>query len=431
MIKSIDLGKTNLSDLHQVFKLDVSDDLERKKARLFPTGNTEAEMATTSIFLASLSAVKEYREELLLAISVNKIKTRNVNLHVYTEIENSTKEERPDGLIVITSGKHNPVIEWIAFVEVKVGDNKLEENQIERYIAFGKEIGINNIITISNEMVTSPTDSPITTKKKFNLFHWSWTYLKVISSRLVKSNAIADEDHVYILTELRRYMDNHKNIRSYGHMGSNWKEAVTKIHAYEPSQKIDKATLDILVLSYKQEEKDISLQLMDKSGHHVAIQAKQDRAPLIEKMLVEKKVITTPFIINNTKAKQFFLDIDFIRREIRCYTNLTIDNGKAQAQTSLLLKSLSDVGASDDIYIKAFYLRKKSVDKEVTLRQLLDEKANNEPYSIVDKSLGDEIKLFEIKTKDLLGRDFQSPKNFIVKTESSAYRFIDQVMESL
>lgn len=431
MIKRIIIGTTNLSDLHQVFKLGDSDDLESKKARLFPTGNTEGETATTSIFLSSLSAVKEYREELLMAISVNKIKTRNVNLHVYTEIDNCTKEERPDGLIVITSGKHNPIIEWLAFVEVKVGDKKLEENQIERYIKFGQEVGINNIITISNEMVTSPTDSPITTKKKVNLSHWSWTYLKVIASRLVKSKAIADEDHVYILTELGRYLDNHKNIRSYGHMGANWKEAVTKVHAYEPSQKIDNATLDILVSSYKQEEKDISLQLMDKSGHQVAVHAKQDRAPLIGKMLEEKKVITTPFIINNDKTKRFFLDTDFIRREIRFYTNVTIDGGKAQAQTSTLLKLLSGAGASDDIYIKALYLRKKSVDNEISLRQLLDEKANNEPYSIVDKSLGDEIKVFEIKTKDLLGRDFQSPQNFIVKIENSAYRFIDQVMENL
>jgi len=150
-----------------------------------------------------------------------------------------------------------------------------------------------------------------------------------------------------------------------------------------------------------------------------------------EQMLDEKKVITTPFIINNDKAKLFFLDTDFIRREVRCYTNVTIDNGKAQAQTSALLKVLSGVGTSDDIYIKALYIRKKFVDKEVTLRQLLDERANNEPYSIVDKALGDEIKVFEIKTKDLLGRDFQSPKNFIMKIENSAYRFIDQVMESL
>jgi hypothetical protein len=160
MIKKITPGETNLSDLHQVFKLDSRNSLAKKYVRLFPTGNTETEIATTSIFLASLSAVKEYREELLTTLDVNKIKTRNVNLHVYTELENNSKEERPDGLLVITSGKHNPIIEWVAFIEAKVSDNKIDGQQIDRYINFGKEIGVNTIITISNEMVTSPMSTP-------------------------------------------------------------------------------------------------------------------------------------------------------------------------------------------------------------------------------------------------------------------------------
>jgi hypothetical protein len=253
MIKKITLGETNLSDLHQVFKLDSRNSLAKKYVRLFPTGNTETEIATTSIFLASLSAVKEYREELLTTLDVNKIKTRNVNLHVYTELENNSKEERPDGLLVITSGKHNPIIEWVAFIEAKVSDNKIDGQQIDRYINFGKEIGVNTIITISNEMVTSPKDSPVSTKKKVNLFHWSWSYLKVMASKLVREESIADEDHIYLLTELRRYMDNHKNLKSYNHMGKDWKEAVTKIHAYNHDQKIDNITLEILSSSYKQD----------------------------------------------------------------------------------------------------------------------------------------------------------------------------------
>ena len=44
---------------------------------------------------------------------------------------------------------------------------------------------------------------------------------------------------------------------------------------------------------------------------------------------------------------------------------------------------------------------------------------------------GDEIKVFEIKTKDLLGRDFTSPKNFIQKIEQVSVRFLQQVMTSI
>ncbi len=434
MIKKIDFGKTNLSDLHQVFKLNSSEELEKKKARLFPSGNTDTEIPTTSILLTSLCAVKEYREQLLISLGINKIKTRNVQLHAYTELENDSKEERPDGLLIITSGKHNPIIEWAAFIEAKVGNNLIDENQIARYIEFGTHIGVNTIISISNQMVTSPTDSPVSTKKRsFSLNHWSWKYLSVTAQKLIRDNNVADEDHIYILHELRRYIDNHKNIRSHNHMGSEWKSAVSKIQSYEPNGKVDKNTLNSLVESFKQEEKDISLELTDTSDFLVELFANEDRSPTIAKMLQEKKVITTTFIINNDRSNLFQLEVDFIRHEIRCSTNITISKGKAQAQTTELLRILDQagVGASDHIFIKAIYIRKKSVHEEITLRMLLDERSDSEPYSILDKTLGDEIKVFEIKTKDLLGRDFTSPKNFIQKTENISSRFLQQVMTSI
>jgi hypothetical protein len=105
----IRLGKELFSDLHRFFNMEKNI-LESKKSRLFPSGNTMDENQTTSIFLASLQAVKEYREELLINIGVSKIKNRNIKLHVYTEVYNEAKTERIDGLIVLTSGKNNPVI---------------------------------------------------------------------------------------------------------------------------------------------------------------------------------------------------------------------------------------------------------------------------------------------------------------------------------
>ena len=90
MIKKIDFGKTNLSDLHQVFKFESQNALDEKKARLFPSGNTDNEVSTTSIFLASLSAIKEYREELFLEMGITKLRALNANLHAFTEINNTS-----------------------------------------------------------------------------------------------------------------------------------------------------------------------------------------------------------------------------------------------------------------------------------------------------------------------------------------------------
>jgi hypothetical protein len=161
MIKKIDFGKTSFSDLHEVFHYKTRAEFDEKKTRLFPTGNTDNEISTTSILLASLSAVKEFREELFIQIGFKRIKVNNIVLHAYTEISNKKTNDRPDGLIVITSGKHKPIIEWAGFIESKVQANQLDNEQIENYIDFARQIGINNIITISNDLVTNPTQSPI------------------------------------------------------------------------------------------------------------------------------------------------------------------------------------------------------------------------------------------------------------------------------
>jgi len=430
MIKKIDFGKTSFNDLHQVFKYATQEEFEAKRSRLFPNGNSDNEVATTSIFLSSLCAVKEYREELLSEIGVKKIKNQNVNLHAYTEIENTTAEERPDGLLVVTSGKLNPIIEWACFVEAKVGSNSLKESQIDRYATFAREIGVNNIITISNELVTCPIDSPIKLKKRsFNLYHWSWTFLKVSALRLLRADALEDSDHIFILQELRKFIDGHNKLGNYVNMGKEWKDSVTKVHSHSVEQKIDSEVLNHIVDSYVQEEKDVSLQLTAKSGMHIELITKGDRKEEVAKMLQSKKAITSQFMLDKDKYNTFFIDVDFIRQEIRCYTNISISTGKAQAQTTRLIKMFEgESGYTDDILVNAFYIRNRSNRSDVSLATLLEEKSQLAPYSIVDKSLGDEVKFFEVKTKDLLGRDFKSTKNFIVKLEDIANRFLTQVV---
>jgi len=435
MALQVKVGQTKFDELSKILGM-TKNELDSKKAKLFPSGNSESETSTVSIFLASLSAVKEYREELFISLGINKIKSRNVNLHTYVEIEDGNKNNRPDGLIVITSGKTIPIIEWIGFVEAKISENMLDCEQIERYADFAREKGINDIITISNFLVTSPTMSPIKLKKRnFNLYHWSWIYLKVIALRLIRINAIKDDDHIYILSELRRYFDSNKNLRSFTNMGKDWKESVTTINGYSPEQKIKQDILNNIITSIIQEEKDISLQLTDRSQYLITLVAKENRLEKIEEMLQNKKVVTSQFCIDNEKINSFLVDIDFLRQEIRCYTKVIVEKGKAQAQTSKLLKMLEgNSGHQENIFINAIYLRNKSIEKDtVTLSDLSKEKddENINFYSILDKDLGDSVKYFELKTKDKLGKNFMGTKAFITNLEEIVERFLNQVMENL
>ena len=306
MIKKIDCGKTNLEDLYHVFKCSSFDEFESRRARLFPSGNTDNEVSTTSIFLSTLTAVKEYREELLSQIGIKKICNKNVSLHTYTELQSDSKDDRPDGLIVLTSGKLKPIIEWACFVEVKIGNNPINEEQVDRYATFAREIGVNSIITISNDLVTNPLQSPVKLKKRsFNLYHWSWAFLKVTAQRLIRTNSIEDEDHIYILSEFRRYVDSHKKLSNYTSMGKEWKESVAIMQSLDATQKIAPLTLSNIVESYIQEEKDIGLQLTDRSQFHIELLTKGDRKEAVEKMLQTSKVVTSQFMLDQDKNNTF------------------------------------------------------------------------------------------------------------------------------
>jgi len=435
MARKIYPGKTSFDELYSVLGFDDIKELEKKRARLFPQGNTDNEIAASSIFLASLSAIKEYREELFTEIGVKKITNQNVAVYTYTELQNPETHDRPDGLIIITSGKNSPIIEWAGFVEAKVRNNPLKDEQIERYAEYALALGIKDIITISNHLVPNPHESPVKiSKRSIHLFHWSWMYLKVFAYRLIRTNSVKDPDHIYMLTELRRYFDSQKNMNHYTYMGSKWKETVKKVHSADVSSKVDSITLHNLIESYAQEEKDISLRLTDDTDFHVELFSKGNRYEQLEKMVCNSKTISSQFIINKSKDYTFTIDADFIRQEIRCYTQIEIVKGKAkaQAQTTNLVKIFeSSSGHTEDIMIEAFYTRNRSMKKAIPLSQLIDEKRKKLTYSFLDKSLGDTLTSFRVSTNDHLGRDFQSGKIFIVKLEQIATRFLEQVMANL
>ncbi|WP_024850814.1 hypothetical protein [Hydrogenovibrio kuenenii] len=424
---------TPIDELHQVFKLS-KEDFEAKKARLFPIGNSELEVPTTSIFLASLSAVKEFRMELLSKIGVTKINAKSAQIHVYREIFSESKLDRPDGLIVITSGVRSPIIEWISFVEAKVGNNLVDSDQVERYLSYGNEIGVKNIITISNQMVTTPYDTPVVTKRTgFDLYHWSWSYIKVIASYLIRTDQVADEDHVYILSELRRYLDSHRNVSHFDDMGSEWKAAVGQIQHMREDEKISSRLLTSVVSAYTQEEKDLSLHLTDSSKYFIELRLTKSKArdDELSEMLNSYKCITSTYVIDYDRNSSFDIEVDFIRQAVNCVYKVEIDKGKAQAQTSKLLSILNGIAIADRILIKAVYPRNKVKleNPEVSVEQLSIEKEESELYSVLDKEIGDKVKYFELRTRKSLGaRNFEGKRNFIVYLEEEAKTFVEQVI---
>jgi len=426
MPKKIKEGETPFSELCNVLDLS-SDKLHSKKVRLFPIGHTESEVHTTSIFLSSLCAVKEYREELFTNINVTKIKNNNIQIHAYTEISNDSSEEKVDALIVITSGKFSPIIEWAAFIEVKVGKELIGQDQIDRYIIFAQKIGIKNIITISNELVTTPEDSPVRTNKKVKLFHWSWSYLVVTAGRLINNGAISDDDHVYILRELRLYFDQHKKVTAFTSMGVDWDDSTSRYR----TSKATNTDLTNIINALLQEEKDNGLQLTDKTGCHVELLSKENRREDFFKLLKDQKPIVSNYWINKDKKMTFSVEIDFMLRRVKCSTSIIITKGKAKAQTTNLINLLSKRGGiSDQIEIEAKFPRKRNTSTAL-LSDLIQQKKDLKPYSILDNDLGDTVKCFEIELAKDLKSKFNNRTQFIIHLEKYTLDFFNQVMQEI
>ena len=178
-------------------------------ARLFPViSETGKEQRAASIFLSVLSAVPPFANAFLSQIS-QRIGPRSA-INTFTEVvfndeKNIGGIDRPDGLIEITSGKR----QWKALLETKIGNNKLEKDQLERYLRLARDNSIDAVITISNEFAAIPTHHPISIQKnlmrKVDFFHFSWSSILTEAVLLHDTSALTDIEQAFLVRELIRF----------------------------------------------------------------------------------------------------------------------------------------------------------------------------------------------------------------------------------
>jgi hypothetical protein len=128
-------------------------------ARLIPAigirGQEEQEKRATSSLLAVMRAVPEFGHALLGPLGAPKGR-----IATYTEVQvkdGAGKTHIPDGAIFADRGKTS----WRCLVEVKTGTAQLQPEQINRYLDWARENKLEGVLTISNQITGSPTDSPV------------------------------------------------------------------------------------------------------------------------------------------------------------------------------------------------------------------------------------------------------------------------------
>lgn len=404
-------------------------------ARLIPVAaDTSREQRITSSLLATFTVVPEFAFSLLEEAGAPAGKRAKIDC--YTEVvlkdKHNTRDIRPDGLILVTRGSKS----WSALVEAKIGGAELKKDQIEAYLDLARSVGIDAVITISNQFATTPCHHPVAVSghktRTTGLYHFSW--LSLIAKAIVVSHnqSVSDPEQSYILNELVRHLDHEKSgVLALTRMGTGWKEMCDQIQHGAPLRRND-PNLENAVASWHQLSRFLAVGLTSALGRpvQVALTRKQtnDPAALLRDDLehfAKTNVLQTEFDVPNAASKITF-SADFTRRTISISMRLEAPKDKTRATASINWLTRQLKPAEDqDLSIWAHWPRRTPTTM-ASLQQALDD-----PQSLVPNGSKEIPSTVEVvKVVDLAGR-FRGPKTFVEDASAALPAFYQQVGQNI
>lgn len=403
-------------------------------AKLIPFYKPGDEMALTSIFLSGLRLVEEFKKSIFQAINL----TRSGNIHVYSEIEFlSFDNKRIDGLLIVERGKK--IVDAI-LIEVKNKNVELNEKQITDYLNIAKEYKIPKLLTISNQFVSFPTQSPMNVKppKNVTLYHLSWSYILTMAHILLfeNDNNIEDRDQVEIMKEIVEYFETDKSgIIGFKQMKPGWIEVVRKTNSGIPIHMQDK-DVDETVSSWLEEERDMALMLsrnlglLVKSGHKKYKDNLSNRIEFEKRELINKNNFESILQIEGA-ASDISVRPYFNRRNVEMSVTLSppLDR-KYKAQLTWLKNQIRSCERKNP---ELFANLKNNILIEIDVKYLTDPiKCNLDEFDYVHEQLFNrEIKNYSIILAKNLGRKFESRKMFVMIIEDMLIDFYKGILQHI
>ena len=410
------------------------EEIHVQPARLIPFYKPGDEMALTSIFLSAIRLISEFRNQVFKAIGLSKSKY----LRIYTEVEFVLFDRlRVDGMILVLRG--NKIIDAL-LLEVKNKSVDLKQDQIQAYVGIAKEYAIPNMLTISNQFVSFPTQSPIQVKvpKHVSTYHLSWSFLLTIAHILLaeNDNNIADEDQVEIMREVVDYFESPiSGILGFSQMKPGWVELTQKANTGS-SLKLSDPCVEETVSSWLQEERDMALILSRELGLLVKSGKAKFKNNLSDRDKFERKELISSCTLSSTlsvegAASTIDIVAHFDRKNVSMSCSLTPPaDKKTRGQISWLRNQLKQSE------------KKNSELFEAMLPELMIEinlKFVKEPLRIPFKELDDavdqiaarEIKSFGILYLKYLGRKFESRKGVVSIIETMLLTYYQGIVQHL
>jgi len=423
--KLIGLSK---SEFDEVVKQKGNDSqITLRPARLIPALKTGDEMALTSVFLSTVKLVKEFRDILFRELKLS----RNGKAYYYTEVCFPKIDKcRIDGLIIIT--KKNIISEAI-FVEVKSKKDDINKDQIEKYIKIAKQLKVNSLLTVSNEFVSHPEQSPLKLKTgKFNLFHFSWSHIITQGHILLfdNDNDIEDVDQVEIMKEALYYIE-HPLAGANGFVSmKGWKNLSNDIRAKVPLNRNDEE-LESAINSWYQGEADIALILSRNLGILAKTPLRNEASLKKDKVKLVKDFSLSGQVSVKDAVSDIKILVDFERRSVSLKNSISPPkNIGTVARISWIKKQIENCKSSEKSIFEKLN-DKVWIEADIKFaRENLKVNFNN-IEELYELSKGKEIQQFYVSVMDGFGAGFASEKKFVTLFEQLVLDYYEGIVQNL
>jgi hypothetical protein len=327
-------------------------------ARLIPltsdTGLQAKERNAASALLAVLSHVDEFGRSLLKPLGAP---AGRIEAFVETQIKaENGKAIRPDGLIGVTRGGKT----WWALVECKIGAQPLTTEQMEMYLDLARFIGIDAVLSISNQFTSRSSEYPIPIDKKKQkrvaLHHWSWVRVLTEAEVQKQFRGVNDPDQAYLLDELIRYLsDSRSGVVQFNDMGPSW----IRVKDGARNRTLRKTDEDVGIVANRWDElvRFLTLQMTKDLGRDVReLQRRTEntaavRHQALRESLADSGELYAELNIPDT-AGPLEIIADLSERQIRISTELAAPKeGQSRGRISWLLRQLQK--APPDLTVEA------------------------------------------------------------------------------
>lgn len=403
--------------------------IQVQPAKLIPTLKTGDEMALTSIFLSTLKLVKEYRAGIFKELKLHN----GGKVFYYTEASfPEIDKSRIDGLIIVViSG----IIKDAAFFEMKNKNCGIEAKKIETYLSISKKLGVNKLVTVSNEFVADSSHSPINIRvpKNISLYHFSWTYLLTKGQLLLFKNEdnIKDEDQVEIMREVLEYMESPlSGVRGYTQMKPGWKELAENVRDRKPL-KISDTYIEDAIISWHEEEKDMALLMSRKLGVLVksSPKGKESTKNDIYRLVKENCIKGKLSVKDSVSDINIIVDLEMQTVSMSIKVTPPLDKGTL-ARITWIGKQLENCKMkSESVYNKI--AENIWIDTNIKYAQTHLRVKLSELGMLPDSTKGKEIQAFHIVLINSFGSRFASNKKFIELIEKMVLDYYESIVQHM